>query len=229
MPEENVIPPTNEPQTEAQKAESLHPTPPAPTTSNEPAPWKEYEIDNTKSIEENAALKAEHDKSKPAEEKPAEVKPLTVEDIKLPEGFEADGPIQEKFVGILNDDKLSPQDRANALVALQAEALKAASEKASQQWEDFNKQQIADTQRDPEVGGAKLEANLGTISKLLDAHGTPELRLVMDNSGAGNNVEVVRFLTKIAGLVAEGKPAVGAPSDGGNKTQAQTMFPNMKG
>ena len=227
MPEENATP-----QTEAEKAESLHPTtPPVTTTSNEtpPAEWKEYENDPAKSAEENAALKAEHDKTKPPETKPEEAKPLTVADIKLPEGFEADGSLQEKFVGILNDDKLSPADRANALVALQAEAAKAASEKASQQWDDFNKQQIAEVQQDPEVGGAKLEANLGAISKMLDEHGTPELRLVMDNSGAGNNLHMVKFLTKIAGLLSEGKPAVGAPSDGGGKTAAQVMFPSMKG
>lgn len=230
MPEENANSPTPQATTEAEKAAILHP--PAATTSETPAPvaeWKEYEIDNSKSIEENAALKAEHDKTKPAEEKPAVVEPLKVEDIKLPEGFEADTPLQEKFVGILNDDKLSPADRANALVALQAEAAKAASEKASQQWDDFNKQQIAEVQQDPEVGGTKLEANLGAISKLLDAHGSPELRLVMDNSGAGNNLHMVKFLTKVAGLLSEGKPAVGAPSDGGGKTQAQVMFPSMKG
>lgn len=152
---------------------------------------------------------------------------MATTDLKLPEGFEADAPIQEKFIGILNDDKLSPADRANALVNLQAEAAKAMSERANQQWEDFNTAMVNETKADPTVGGAALEANLAAISTLINTHGSPELRQVMDTSGAGNNVHVVKFLTKIAGLLGEGKPAAGLPT-GGEKTQAERMFPTMK-
>lgn len=226
-PEENVpsTPPVTPPATSPVTPPVVPPVTPPPLTPL-PTDWKDYVPDATKTATENEALKLAHDATKPAE-KPAAVVPLALTDIKLPEGFEADAPLQTKFVEILNDTKLSPADRANALVNLQAEAAKAMSERANAQWETFNTTLQAEVKADPTVGGAMLEANLAKISTLINTHGTPELRQVMDDSGAGNSVHVVKFLTKISDLLGEGKPAAGLPA-GGELTQAERMYPSMK-
>lgn len=203
-------------------------TPPVtpPPLTPLPTDWKEYVPDATKTATENEALKTAHDATKPAE-KPAAPVPLATTDIKLPEGFEAAPEVQAKFVEILNDTKMTPAERANALVNLQAEATKTASERASQLWTDFNTAQQEETKADPVYGGPNLEGNLAKISTLINTHGTPELRQVMDDSGAGNSKHVVAFLTKIADLLGEGKPTPGLPA-GGELTQAQRMYPSMK-
>lgn len=157
---------------------------------------------------------------------PAPVEPLSFEALKFPEGFEVERPIADKFLGILNDDKMAPGDRANALVALQAEYATAMSEKANAQWDDFNKAQVEEVRADPEIGGAKLEPTLAKVSKLLNTYGSPEVRLVFDNSGAGNNVHIVKLLAKLADKLGEGEPAGGTPPIT-DATLASRMYPTM--
>lgn len=213
--------------------ETLTNAPPSPSliTAETAKPTTEtpaFVPDPAKSVEENEAAKLAHEAPKPPEApKPEPVIPLTVDGIKIPEGSEANAESLTKFTEILNDSKLSPGDRANALVSLQAEITKAASEGASKAWDDFNTAQQDEVRKDPEIGGAKLEATLGAIGTLLNTHGSPELRTVFDNSGAGNNIHVVKFLSKIAGLVGEGKP-LAAPAPAKSQDDVATrMFPSM--
>src|SRR5690606_24757892 len=60
--------------------------------------------------------------------------PLTAEAIKLPEGLEVSDALMEKFLGVMNDLTMDPVTRAQALVDLQAEAAKEASEKNAELW-----------------------------------------------------------------------------------------------
>lgn len=203
-------------------------TPETPPTVTPTSDWKEYEIDNTKSIEENAAAKLEHDKTKPAE-KPAEAQPLTRESVKLPEGFESDEPAMGKFIDVLNDTKLTPAARAQALIDLQAEVMRGASERASQAYTDMQEQWRNAVQTDKDIGGEKLQPALGRISQLIDTYpNAVALREALDSTGAGNNPEVIKFLHQIAGRLAEGSPApaVSSPPKG---SVAERMFPSMKG
>ena len=166
----------------------------------------------------------------PAEVKPSEAAPefvpLTPEVVKLPEGFTVDQPVMDKFLGILNDQKMSLADRANGLANLQAEVLKSQSEKAMADWEAMNATWQDEVKADPEIGGAKLDGTLSAISTLINTHGSPELRQIMDATGAGNNVHVVRFMAKIATLLGEGRPATGTPSPASVPVE-QKLYPTM--
>ena len=126
----------------------------------------------------------------------------------------------------MNDSKMSAADRANGLANLQAEVLKGQSEKAMADWEALNATWQDEVKADPEVGGAKLDTTLASISTLINTHGSPELRQIMDATGAGNNLHVVRFMAKIANLLGEGRPAAGTPSPAAVSIE-QKMFPSM--
>lgn len=153
---------------------------------------------------------------------------LTAENIKLGEGFEADPGLMGDFLGIMNDSALSAGDRAQKLVDLQTQFTKASAEKAIAQWEGLQEQWQTEARNDPEIGGEKLEPLLGQISTLINVHGSPELRQIMDQTGAGNNVHVIKFLGKIATALGESAPAPAAVPTGGAKTLAQRMYPDMK-
>jgi hypothetical protein len=148
--------------------------------------------------------------------------------VKLPEGFEADPATMTDFLGLMNDAALKPAERAQKLVDLQSKFAQAQAEKAVETWNGLQTQWQEEAKADPEVGGDKLEANLGKISTLINVHGTPELREVMTQTGAGNNVHVIKFLTKIATAMGESLPAPATVPTGGEKTMAQKLFPNMK-
>lgn len=194
-----------------------NPTPtPAPTPEPTPAP---------------APAPAPTPEPKPGEppKEPAKAEPfvpLTAEAIKLPEGLEADTPTQEKFLAVMNNRDLTPAAQAQALVDLQAEVLKGASERASQLWADKQTEWQNEVKADAEIGGAKLDETLGGISTMLNTYGTPELRQAFDETGAGNNVHIVRFLHKMAGMVNEPRLTPAATPAAADASLADRLFPN---
>lgn len=157
----------------------------------------------------------------PAGEAPAP-EPLTVEGLTIPEGMTLDSPLATEFVELMNNGELSAADRANALLQLQAKALTAASEASSaawttmqNEWRDAVKAEFGD----------KLQPTLDSINNLVTEYGDKDLVEALAVTGAGNNVHVVKFFGKLAGLLTEGKFAPSAtPADG--KSAAQRLFPS---
>ena len=158
----------------------------------------------------------------------AKVAPVTVEALKLPDGFTPDETSMKSFVELLNNKDLSSAERAQGLIDLQTRLQTQASEAASEAWNTLQTTWQAEVKADPDVGGAKLQTSLASIGKLVQEYGTDDLRTVFDSTGAGNNVHVVKFLTKIAAKLTEGSHVSGDPA-GMAADAASRMFPSMKG
>lgn len=165
---------------------------------------------------------------KPTETPPVEpAAPLTMESIKLPEGFEVDPETSTKFLDILNDDKMTPAERAQALIDLQSGMMTKLSEQAVEAFTTQQTEWIEEVKKDSEIGGEKLAPTLGQIAKLVVQYGSPELKQVFDTTGAGNNIHVIKFLSKIAGDLGEGGPVSGSPPVT-QASLAERMYPSMK-
>lgn len=158
----------------------------------------------------------------------AEFVPLTAEDLAIPEGFEVVDEIRDKFLDVINDREMSANDRANALIELQAETIRQASERISEAWTQQRKAWVEEVKADPEIGGDKLEPTMGKISKLLNEFGDPNLReQVFDITGAGDHPLMIKFLAKVADALSEGTPVSG--DAGGDKLSlAERMYPSMR-
>lgn len=154
--------------------------------------------------------------------------PLTAEDIVLPEGFTAEPELQSKFLEALNNQDLSLKDRANALVALQAEVLAKASEASSTAWDNMQVEWREAVKADPVVGGDKMVDALASVNKLVTEFGSPELDQVFALTGAGNNVHMVKFLHTLSQKLTEGGFTQGQPANA-DKNAAQLLYPSMKG
>lgn len=146
-------------------------------------------------------------------EKPAA---LDTKSLKFPEGFAADDKVLEEFTGVLSDDKLSPQDRAQKLVDLHAKALKEAVERPSKIWDDIHTKWIDEVAKDKEFGTGNARAPLkpeaaAQISKVIEQFGSPEVREVMNITGAGNNPHVLRMVWNISKVLTEGNYKGGNP------------------
>jgi hypothetical protein len=59
------------------------------------------------------------------------------------------------------------------------------------------------SQVDKEFGGDKLNENMAVAKKALDSFGTPELRTLLQQSGLGNNPEVIRFMYRAGKAISE--------------------------
>lgn len=214
---------TNTSSTEASTTEATTTAAPAATTSSTTEPliggkpaateWAEYTPDPNKTPDENAAAKADHDKTKPQAEtktEPAKVEPLTIDDIKFPEGvtIDKDDPLMQEYLGTLNDSQLSLKDRAQKLIDLQIKASTQASERASSAWAKLQEDRKDEWSKDPTVGGATQSKIAADGNKLLAQFGSSELAELIGESGVGNSVHFARFVHKIAPFLLEGKPVV---------------------
>lgn len=164
----------------------------------------------------------------PKVDEPVAFIPLTAENLTFPEGFTVNEPLRDEFLALVNNQELSASDRANGLIGLQEKVLAAASEANSEAWNTMQSDWQKEVKADPEIGGAKFDATMTNIGKLVEEFGTPELRQAFDVTGAGNNPHVIRFLNTLAGKLTEGSTAApGLPTNSGDA--ASRLFPSMKG
>lgn len=173
-------------------------TPPATTTPETPA------VETPSLI--NAAPKAE-----PAVAEP--FVPLTAEAFTLPEGYSVDPESMTSFLGIVNNRELSPQAMAQSLLELQANLSTKSSEAGSQAWAETQQNWQAEVAADPVIGGPNLEKTLTGINGLLDRFGNADVRSAFDQTGAGNNPHIIRFIATLVDQLGEAKVApLGSPT-----------------
>ena len=206
-------------------------TPADPTATPTPTPTDPA---NPTPTPDPAADPAAADPSKPligGEPKPgdppAEFVPLTAEDITIPEGLEVNDTRRDEALAIINNRELSPKDQLQALVNLQAEVAKEASEGISKTWEDTQKAWQDEVKADPTIGGDKLQASLASVNKLVTEYGDEKLVEAFALTGAGNNVHVIKFLDKIAGKLLEGGAVPASSPSNQQGDAASRMFPSM--
>ena len=161
------------------------------------------------------------DGAKPEEAKADEVKVPESYDLQMPDGIELDKASAEEFTAIAKELKL---DQAAAqkladVAAKQAQRQVEAHAKLVESW-------VEQVKTDKDIGGDKLQENLGVARKALDTFGTPELRDVLNASGLGNHPEVIKAFLKVGKAISEDRFVTGAAT--GNVTDAaKKLFPNM--
>lgn len=197
---------------------------PAGGAEETPAPaageWKEYEPDAAKSDEENAAAKAEHDKTKPAAPDALDAVP---EDgnyasmITLPDGMVMD----EVMLGAL-----APAMKEAGITGKQANTLAAAFAAQRQaeveNWGKTVGQWAKDAQVDPEIGGVNWDATKANSQKFIAQFGTPALKEYLNATGAGNHPELIRIMAKAGAAISEDTPT--SHNQGGPAKDAATVL-----
>lgn len=206
-PQEPTTPPTNEPSPSLLN-EGQKPADPPPVEETPEAKAAREAEEATKVA--NDTLKNPF--------KPEELK-FSSEDIKV------DPALAGQFSELVNKFGI-PRDAVAGLVALQEQTMKAASEAGSAQWNELQETWRAEVSKDAEIGGEKLQPTLGSISKLLDRYGSPEVRAAFDLTGAGNNPQVIKFLAKVAKDLGEPGPISGQPGSP-PRSAAEILFPNQ--
>ena len=188
--------------------------------------WKEYSPDPAKSEVENAAAKAEHDKTKPADPAADKVPDDGKYDLKMPEGVELDADLAEA---------LMPEFKGLGLTNAQAQKLvdaytKLQQGRAEKQMEGFGKvvSGWAETaKKDPEIGGDKWAGSVQAAQRAVNTLGTPALKEYLEASGGGNHPEIIRFMAKAGSMIQEDNPASGGSGGRGQPVDpAHLIFAN---
>jgi hypothetical protein len=85
---------------------------------------------------------------------------------------------------------------------------------------------VEQVKADKDIGGDKLDENLGIARKALDHFGTPELKDVLNASGLGNHPAVIKAFVKAGKAISEDTFVTGA-AKGSDTDPAKKLFPNM--
>ena len=194
------------------------------------ADWKEYQPDASKSAEENAAAKAEHDKTKPADPKDDAANKVPEDGkytLTMPEGVEVDA-------GLL--DAVSPRFKELGLTNAQAQALtddfikvqKERAEKQTETWGNTLQKWVSDAKADTDIGGDKWDGTVAASRHAVETLGTPALKEYLNASGGGNHPELIRFMAKVGSMIKEDDPARGGAAGKATRDRADVLYPDDK-
>lgn len=154
---------------------------------------------------------------------------LTADAFTLPEGFTLSETPMNSFLEIMNNSALSPAERGQALINLQAGLATQSEEARSQAWNDLQQTWQSEVQADKEIGGANLPATLTSIGHLMDRFANDEVRQALDQTGAGNHPAIVKFLFNLSKQLTEGTPATpGAPAAAGSLSLSERIYGKPK-
>ena len=165
---------------------------------------------------------------KPVEEKKEEGAPESYADFTVPEDMEVDKAMLEMFSPLAKELNLS-QENAQKLVDLQAKGLKDATDAHVKSWADAMGKWKDEVKADKEIGGDSFGQTQSNVTLALKTFGTEKLGEILEVTGVGNHVELVRFFDKVGGLIANDKIDLGNVVADGPKSRAEIMYPNQGG
>lgn len=143
--------------------------------------------------------------------------PFSPEGLTPPEGIELDPELTKTFSDILANDKLSPQERGQALVDLHAETVKKVTQTVTEQltaqgleqFTKMNEEWAKQTAALPEFK-ANPDAEVGKIFQVLTTLGAgEEFFTAVDLTGAGNHPAIMQVLHRLVQPFLEGGPVGG--------------------
>jgi hypothetical protein len=147
-------------------------------------------------------------------QQPAAQKPVVPEkyDLKLPDGSMLDA-AHLATIGSYAKELGLTQEQAQKFVERDAALVGSFREREASRWNDMVKTWGEQSKADPEIGGEKFTVNSQAAVKALDKFGTPALRKMLNDTGAGNHPELVRVFARIGQAMADDKIVTG--SNGG--------------
>lgn len=183
--------------------------------------WKEYVNDPAKTAEENAAAKAEHDKTKPAdpaaddkdkkkegEEDKAKDAPKPEDyDLSPPEGFDVDPEVEKEFRTFASENGFS-KETVGKLKDLQVklyEKQSAAHAERVAQWGE-------ELKTNKEIGGQKYDENVGVARAAIREFFPEGAKKMLDATGLGNHPDIVVGFVRMGRAMGEGRTLTGNPT-----------------
>lgn len=153
--------------------------------------------------------------------KPADAAAPESYELKMPEGIELDKAAADEFTAVAKELKLD-QPTAQKLADIAAKM----QQRQVESHQTLVQSWVEKVNTDKEIGGDKLQENLGIARKALETFGSPELRDVLNATGFGNHPEVIRAFYKMGKAISEDRFVKGSPP-GPETDIAKRMFPSM--
>lgn len=146
-------------------------------------------------------------------------------EFKAPEGGAFDDAVLGAFSEVAKELNL-PQDEAQKVIDKVAPVLQA---RQAEQLAAVSNEWAQSARVDKEFGGDKLDENLATAKKALDAFASPELRTLLNESGLGNHPEMIRLMYRAGKAISEDRFVAGKTgSPQGQRDHAKSLYPSQQ-
>ena len=162
----------------------------------------------------------------PAETVAPVVAPEKYEDFKLPEGFKTEA--VERATPLFKDLGL-PQDKAQKVIDFLAQEHAKQQESISTEFTAWRDGLLEEAKADKEWGGEKLVEHAGAAAKFIKDFSKDEgkaMFALLDQTGLGNHIEVIKLFATAAKAMAEDKPSFGGAGERLQSTE-EKIYPSM--
>jgi hypothetical protein len=150
-------------------------------------------------------------------------------DIKVPDGMEIDVGTMERFTPVFKEMGFT-QDQVQKLADVYAPIIQERIDEFGKSLSESYKKQVSDWKTESEKAlGAEKTQKMALAAKAINQIGTPELRAVLDETGIGNHVELVKFFVKVGEIVSEDKFVDSSKTYATDSEEARMkrMYPSM--
>lgn len=160
--------------------------------------------------------------TKETDSKEAE-KEIEYQDFKLPEGITVDQDMLNDFKLVAKEGKLS-QELAQRFIDLQAKH----TEKITNQIQSTFKETVETWKQETiKELGPSLKTDQAYIAKAIATFGTPELREILNRTGLGNNIHMVKMLMNAGKNISSDKIIDGKQAGSVDLDTAKKLYPNL--
>jgi hypothetical protein len=176
------------------------------------------------------ALGGKADEAKEGETEGTTVEVPEAYDLTAPEGFTLDPEAVAAATPVFKELGLS-NEQADKLMPVAADFAKRIVDQRDQQIigtiAEQRKSWLEEAKADKEIGGQNWDASLGTAAKALDQLGFPKgspFRNILDESGLGNNPEMIRAFARVGKAIGEDTDLVRGSQNASVKPTDEELF-----
>lgn len=177
-------------------------------------------------VKPEAGQQAQGEKKEGDAQKTAEKAPEKYESFKMPEGMDINADLLGKFNELAKGYNLT-QEKAQGLVDMAGQLVADVQKKQAEQWDKIRDEWVKEIKEDKEFGGAKFNETLERANRTVRTFFSPTFIKFIQETGYGDNPELIKGLAKIDRQLSEDKMVDGQPS-GTQEVGAKTLYPNMK-
>jgi len=178
---------------------------------------------------ETPEAKAEREAADAAAKETAKADLLkTYDGLKLPEGIDAGQPVMTELKDWAAGRGLDAEG-LQGLTDVFAPKIAEMVNAPYKAWADQVEAWVGEVKAHPEIGGPKMQQNLGMAARAIDAvmgEQAQSFRQMLDTTGAGYNPQMALFLVRLGKQTAEGKPVIGGKP--AKQPSAADYYPSMQ-
>ena len=164
-------------------------------------------------------------KEEEKEESKEDGSPEKYEDFAVPEGVELNPEMLDKFTVLAKELNLS-QENAQKLMDLASDNMQGLMTQQQEQWSSIREGWLKDIKEDSEFGGDNFNETVTRAKRTLKNYGSEQLVKFLDDSGYGDNSEVIKMLARVDKAMSEDKIVEGKPKGYEGKSLAEIIYPN---